>query len=50
MRVIMAGCGNMGFAMLKAWIRGGVLVPADCTVIEPADALRARAADQGALA
>lgn len=47
MRVIMAGCGNMGFAMLKAWIAGGVLAPGDCTVVEPAEALRARAADQG---
>lgn len=50
MRVIMAGCGNMGFAMLKAWIAGGVLAPGDCTVVEPAEALRARAAAQGVTA
>lgn len=50
MRVIMAGCGNMGFAMLKAWIAGGVLEPSGCTVVEPAAPLRERAAGLGVTA
>lgn len=50
MRVIMAGCGNMGFAMLKAWLGSGVLKPADCVVVEPAEALRERAAGHGVTA
>ena len=41
--VILAGCGNMGFAMLKGWIDGGVLEPGHVTVVEPSEALRLRA-------
>ena len=41
--VILAGCGNMGFAMLKGWIDGGVLEPGDVTVVEPNEELRGRA-------
>ena len=41
--VILAGCGNMGFAMLKGWIDGGVLELGHVTVIEPNEALRVRA-------
>ncbi|MGB8819474.1 MAG: pyrroline-5-carboxylate reductase [Rhizobiaceae bacterium] len=41
--VILAGCGNMGFAMLKGWIDGGVLEPGHVTVVEPSEALRVRA-------
>jgi pyrroline-5-carboxylate reductase len=41
--VVLAGCGNMGFAMLKGWIDGGVLEPGHVTVVEPNEALRVRA-------
>ena len=41
--VILAGCGNMGFAMLKGWIDSGVLEPGHVTVVEPNEALRVRA-------
>ncbi|PRD41227.1 pyrroline-5-carboxylate reductase [Phyllobacterium phragmitis] len=46
-RVILVGCGNMGFAMLKGWIDSGVLRPDDVHVVEPADALRERAGGLG---
>lgn len=48
MRVLMVGCGNMGYAMLSAWIASGKLAPADCMVVEPNAALRERAAAGGA--
>lgn len=41
--VVLAGCGNMGFAMLKGWIDGGVLEAGHVTVVEPNEALRVRA-------
>ena len=41
--VILAGCGNMGFAMLKGWIDGGVLESGHVSVVEPNEALRVRA-------
>ena len=44
--VCLVGCGNMGFAMLKGWLAKG----SDVTVVEPNDALRARAAKAGAVA
>ena len=45
--VLLAGCGNMGFAMLQGWLVSGALSPADVHVVEPAEALRARAASLG---
>lgn len=45
--VALAGCGNMGFAMLKGWIDGKALNAADVTVIEPNEELRDRAASLG---
>ncbi|KFB11138.1 pyrroline-5-carboxylate reductase [Nitratireductor basaltis] len=45
--VILVGCGNMGYAMLKGWIASGKLVPADVNVVEPNEALRARAQELG---
>jgi pyrroline-5-carboxylate reductase len=45
--VLLAGCGNMGFAMLKGWLDTGAAAPADVAVVEPNDALRARAAGLG---
>ncbi|MEM6621177.1 MAG: pyrroline-5-carboxylate reductase [Pseudomonadota bacterium] len=44
--LLLVGCGNMGFAMLKGWL--GADPGLDVHVVEPTDALRARAADLGA--
>ncbi|WP_421854009.1 pyrroline-5-carboxylate reductase [Oricola sp.] len=46
-RVVLAGCGNMGFAMLQGWLAAGRLEPSDVDVVEPVDALRERAASAG---
>ena len=45
--VVLVGCGNMGFAMLKGWLDAGVLKPGQVHVVEPTDALRERAAGLG---
>jgi len=45
--VLLVGCGNMGYAMLKSWIAAGKMAPNDVTVIESHAALRARAAELG---
>jgi len=44
---VLAGCGNMGFAMLRGWLDAGRLAPSDIFVVEPNDSLRARAAALG---
>lgn len=41
--VMLAGCGNMGRAMLEGWLSSGQLAPAEVLVIEPVEALRTRA-------
>ena len=46
-RVLLAGCGNMGYAMLSGWINSGKLDPTETLVIEPNDELRDRAARLG---
>ncbi len=46
-KVVLAGCGNMGFAMLEGWLSGGVLEPDYVYVVEPNDTLRDRAATLG---
>jgi pyrroline-5-carboxylate reductase len=46
--VVLAGCGNMGFAMLSGWLKSGKLVPAEVFVVEPNAELRERAAKLGA--
>ena len=48
--VVLVGCGNMGRAMLEGWLASGRLAPADALVVEPAEALRAKAAALGATA
>jgi pyrroline-5-carboxylate reductase len=48
-KVILAGCGNMGDAMLSGWINSGKLDPAETFVVEPNEALRARAAALGSI-
>jgi pyrroline-5-carboxylate reductase len=45
--VLLAGCGNMGFAMLTGWLKSGQLKPGDVYVVEPNEALRQRAGAQG---
>ena len=45
--VLLVGCGNMGYAMLKGWLSAGKLAAGEITVVEPNDALRARAAAHG---
>jgi pyrroline-5-carboxylate reductase len=47
-RVILAGCGNMGYAMLAGWLKSGRLGSAETLVVEPDEALRRRAAALGA--
>jgi len=46
-RLVLAGCGNMGYAMLSGWIGSGKLAAADVLVVEPNEDLRARAAALG---
>jgi pyrroline-5-carboxylate reductase len=46
-KVVLVGCGNMGYAMLRGWVAAGALEPADVAVVEPGEALRARAAELG---
>ena len=46
-RLVLAGCGNMGYAMLSGWIGSGKLAAADVFVVEPNEDLRARAAALG---
>ena len=48
--VVLAGCGNMGFAMLQGWLASGALKTRDAFVVEPNDALRDRAAGLGVTA
>lgn len=50
MNIIMAGCGNMGYAMLIAWLESGKLAPENCHVVEPNEALRQRAGRHGVMA
>jgi pyrroline-5-carboxylate reductase len=46
-KVVLVGCGNMGHAMLAGWLKAGRLAPSEVFVVEPADALRTRAAALG---
>lgn len=46
--LLLIGCGNMGHAMLTGWLN--MAQPPRVTVVEPADALRERAAASGAAA
>jgi pyrroline-5-carboxylate reductase len=45
--VLLAGCGNMGFAMLQGWLALKALAPTDVQVVEPSEPLRSRAAALG---
>lgn len=48
--VILAGCGNMGRAMLEGWLAAARLTSAQVLVVEPAGALRTRAEALGVAA
>jgi pyrroline-5-carboxylate reductase len=47
-RVLLVGCGNMGYAMLSGWLTSAKLFPAEVAVVEPDPELRKRASDVGA--
>ncbi|WP_374829441.1 pyrroline-5-carboxylate reductase [Paenochrobactrum pullorum] len=47
LKVMLVGCGNMGFAMLKGWINQDALKADDIYVIEPAEILRQKAQSLG---
>ena len=42
-RLVLAGCGNMGYAMLGGWVNSGKLGAAEVFVVEPNAELRQRA-------
>jgi pyrroline-5-carboxylate reductase len=46
-RVVLVGCGNMGFAMLSGWLSAGKLKPENVMVVEPNAELRQRAGGLG---
>lgn len=45
--LILAGCGNMGYAMLEGWVKAGRIAAANVAVVEPNESLRSRAAALG---
>ncbi|MER9022351.1 pyrroline-5-carboxylate reductase [Mesorhizobium sp. M0815] len=49
-RLVLAGCGNMGYAMLSGWLKAGKLAPAAVFVVEPNAELRKRAEALGCAA
>ena len=40
-RVLLVGCGNMGYAMLSGWLSSGKLASSETLVVEPNEDLRA---------
>lgn len=46
-KLVLVGCGNMGFAMLSGWLTSGKLSPSEVLVVEPNETLRGRAAGLG---
>lgn len=46
-RLVLVGCGNMGYAMLSGWIGSGKLSAEEVLVVEPNEGLRARAGALG---
>lgn len=48
-RVLLVGCGNMGYAMLSGWMNSGRLAPQETLVVEPNEDLRHRAARLGGI-
>jgi pyrroline-5-carboxylate reductase len=50
LKVVLVGCGNMGYAMLAGWLKAGRLAASDVFVVEPNEALRSRATAHGVAA
>ena len=48
-RVLLVGCGNMGYAMLSGWLGSGKLAASETLVVEPNEDLRHRAARLGSI-
>ena len=48
-RVLLVGCGNMGYAMLSGWLSSGKLASSETLVVEPNEDLRHRAARLGSI-
>ncbi len=48
-RVLLVGCGNMGYAMLSGWLDSGKLATSETLVVEPNEDLRTRAARLGSV-
>ncbi|MEQ1942425.1 pyrroline-5-carboxylate reductase [Mesorhizobium sp. VNQ89] len=46
-RVLLVGCGNMGYAMLSGWLSSGKLKASETLVVEPNEDLRQRAVGLG---
>jgi pyrroline-5-carboxylate reductase len=46
-KLILVGCGNMGYAMLAGWLSSARLAANEVLVVEPAEPLRARAEGLG---
>ncbi|MDK1494297.1 pyrroline-5-carboxylate reductase [Sinorhizobium sp. 7-81] len=45
--LILVGCGNMGYALLRSWLKSSIVEPGNVHVVEPVDSLRDRAASLG---
>lgn len=48
--LVLAGCGNMGYAMLTGWLKSGKLAASEVVAVEPNEGLRQRAAALGVTA
>lgn len=46
-KIILVGCGNMGFAMLSGWLESNVATADDVWVVEPSEELRQRVIELG---
>ena len=46
-RLVLIGCGHMGYAMLAGWVGSGRIKAGDIVVVEPNEALRDKAAALG---
>jgi pyrroline-5-carboxylate reductase len=44
-KLVLVGCGNMGFAMLSGWLKASILKPEEVLAVEPSEALRRRVSD-----
>ncbi|UVK36012.1 pyrroline-5-carboxylate reductase (plasmid) [Mesorhizobium sp. AR10] len=47
--LILVGCGNMGYALLRGWVESSSIDPSQVHVVEPVSSLRERAASLGVI-